>query len=432
MYANFPNGLAIPCFLLLGATFIMFVYHLLLYFQYRERIILKYCFYLLAISLYLLADINARIAGEGAQMTSKVLLADSFNFIVILAYASFIIEAIPGSRERYRKLYRIWQLVSGIAGIYILCCFAICIPGPIGYEGILGILNNVFRVVFVIIGIGASIILFPLMNDRFLNWIKWGAVIYLFFMGMVMLTMLATPANILFGLSPMQYVYLGILADIIIFSVAMSFKVKEIFRKVADVRNRLSRDLHDEIGATLSGVTLMSELVRNKLETKTGETIIPFIDRISEATKLMSEKMNDIVWAINPENDSLGKIIFRIQTYAAGICSARNIQLHVERPANSGDESLNLTARNNLYLICKEAINNAVKYSGARNIWVLLQQMGKQYRILIKDDGTGFVPAREVNGNGLKNIKARAAEMKASLDIRSVTGKGTTIELSFT
>jgi signal transduction histidine kinase len=431
MFPNFPDSLAIPCFLLLGATFILFVYHLLLYLHYREKIILRYCIYLLAISLYLLADMNLRISGTTTGMTTKLLLSGSFNFMVILAYASFLIEAIPASKMYYPRLYKIWQFASMATIAYISFCLLLCIRGPMGFERIIDIMNNVFRIMFVIIGLVATLALFPLIRDKFQVWIKWGAVSYLFFMGLVMIVVLFRNNEDLLGLSSMHYVYLGTLADIIIFSAAMSYKIKDLMLKVTEERGRLSRDLHDEIGATLSGVTLMSELVKNKLQNGSGENLVGYIERISNESRLLTEKMNDIIWAANPGNDSLEKIILRIQYYAGGICSAKNIRFHHSKPAEINDRALTTTTKNNLYLISKEAINNAVKYSGAGNIWFSVGKNGNHYQVLIRDDGSGFEMNGNANGNGLKNMKIRAEEMGAAIQINSGAGQGTNVELRF-
>ena len=431
MLPGFPMNVAIPFFILLGATFIMLVYHTLLYLQYREKVILKYCFYLLSISLYLLADLYSRIDRPANHLTVAVLLADAFNFITILSYASFLIETIPASKDRYKRLYTIWQFASTACLLYVLFCLIVCLIGTEGFEKAIFILNNIFRTIMIIIGVGASIIIFPLMKGKFLNCIKWGAISYLFFMGLVMIDVLLTSDRRLFGLNPMHYVYLGTFVEVVIFSVAMSYKVKDLYMKVAEVRNRLSRDLHDEIGATLSGVTLMSELVMKKLETGATNGIQNYVERITTESKQMSEKMNDIVWAANPDNDSLEKIIVKIQSYASGICSAKNIMLHFAKPPIRDEHAFSNTARNNLYLISKEAINNAVKYSGATNIWFIFELKGKQFTVSIRDDGNGFEPGSTVAGNGLKNMRARAEEMGAVIRVISGKDKGTAVELSF-
>ncbi len=202
-------------------------------------------------------------------------------------------------------------------------------------------------------------------------------------------------------------------------------------KKVLTMRTKISQDLHDEVGATLSGVTLMSELANEKLKTHKTEETRSIISRITTESKEMAEKMNDIVWAINPVNDSIEKVLNKIQRYGVNLCSSRNIHFHFIRPDDREEVHLNMQVRNNIYLVCKEAINNAVKYSGAKNINFSLSGKKNNYLLMISDDGTGFDIAAIYQGNGLVNMKARAKEISGMLTIRSGSEKGTQIELSF-
>jgi len=208
------------------------------------------------------------------------------------------------------------------------------------------------------------------------------------------------------------------------------YRIRQL-RKILAMRTKISQDLHDEVGATLSGVTLMSELANEKLKTRnTGETQ-SIIERITTESKEMAEKMNDIVWTINPVNDSMEKVLNKIQGYGINICASRNIQFHFTRPEAREEISLNMQIRNTIYMISKEAINNAVKYSGAGNIRFSLSGKRNNYALTISDDGAGFDTAGSYTGNGLVNMKARAAEIGGQLTIESDAENGTHIRLRF-
>jgi signal transduction histidine kinase len=431
MFQGFPLNLSIPFLILLGATCIMLAYHVFLYLQYREPVILKYCLYLLAITLYLVANFNTMSKGEPHLLNKRDILDFIFNFLSILSYAAFIIEAVPGSKHKYKKLYAIWRIGAMACVLYIGFCFFVYFAGVSKYESIIIILTSIMRTMLVLFGAGAMVIFFPLMNSRFLNCIKWGALIYLFFMGLVLIALFLTPDEKLFGLNAMHYVYIGTFSEVVIFSIAMSYKVKELILQVSEVRNRLSRDLHDEIGATLSGLTLMSELVKKKAGADLPDVMNGYIDRMTTESKQMSEKLNDIVWATNPGNDSMEKILKKIQSYASAVCTAKNILLHFNKPRLKKEAVFSMLARNNLYLISKEAINNAVKYSGAGNLWFDLQRKEKEFFLLIRDDGKGFESEISSSGNGLKNMKTRAKEMGAVFNLITGIDKGTAIRLSF-
>lgn len=201
-------------------------------------------------------------------------------------------------------------------------------------------------------------------------------------------------------------------------------------KKLLSMRNKISQDLHDEVGATLSGVTLMSELAAEKIKTGDKSDSQLLVERIKEESKEMAEKMNDIVWAINPVNDSMEKVLSKIQAYGNNLCASAGIQFHFSKPELK-DGVLNMQVRNNIYMISKEAINNAVKYSGAENIRFSLSGKKNNYVLRIEDDGVGFDTGAVRNGNGLINIRSRAKEMGGNLSFRSVKGNGTQLELHF-
>lgn len=429
MFWGIPATFFLPCVLLVGATFIMFVYHGILYLHYRERIIWKYCFYLGAISLYLLLDLYKTSDFYRAAPFATQQLSTAVNFIVILGYSSFLMEVVNEYRKRFTSLFLLWSVLYYVTIAYIIFqVTAALLKWEIqGWE--LESVSNFFRLCFVVVGLLAIYRFYPVIKGRFMNLVKWGGMVYLVFMILVLVTMIL-PGMQLLGLAPMHFVYLGTFADVLLFSYAMSIKIKESLSKAAELRQHLSRDLHDEVGATLSGVTLMSELATERIKAGKTEDTRQIIQRITAESKEMAEKMNDIVWAINPQNDTLEKVLNKIQQYGNNLCRSRQIHFHFER-APGQDESLNMLVRNSIYLISKEAVNNAVKYSGARNIYFSFSGKRNDYLLRVEDDGIGFDPANTVPGNGLGNMMARAKAIGSQLKIFSQIGKGTKLEMSF-
>lgn len=218
-------------------------------------------------------------------------------------------------------------------------------------------------------------------------------------------------------------------AIILLLFIFYRYRINQL-KKLLSIRIKISQDLHDEVGATLSGVTLMSELAAEKIKTGDKSDSQLLVERIKEESKEMAEKMNDIVWAINPVNDSMEKVLSKIQAYGNNLCASAGIQFHFSKPELK-DGVLNMHVRNNIYLITKEAINNAVKYSGAENIRFSLSGKKNNYVLRIEDDGVGFDAGAVHNGNGLMNIRSRAKVMGGDLSIRSAKGNGTLLELHF-
>ncbi len=143
--------------------------------------------------------------------------------------------------------------------------------------------------------------------------------------------------------------------------------------------------------------------------------------------------MSDIVWAINPKNDSFEKMLSRMQNLAAELCTVKNIQLHFTADEKLNQLQLSMEQRRNIYLIFKEALNNALKYAGCGNIIIELKKENNLLVLSVKDDGKGFnemvVAENKSGGNGLKNMRHRAAEINGELRIDTEENKGTHILL---
>jgi signal transduction histidine kinase len=173
---------------------------------------------------------------------------------------------------------------------------------------------------------------------------------------------------------------------------------------------------------------MYSQAVKNQLK-ENNPQLENVLDKMGENSRDMVTSMSDIVWAINPDNDDGEKLIKRMENYATDICAVKNIALHFTTDEKLKTTVLPLEHRKNVYLIFKEAVNNAVKYSNAQNIWVQLGLQSKNLSLIIKDDGNGFDEATIKKGNGLKNLQTRAAEIKGTIAVDSGEGKGTTVSL---
>ncbi len=201
------------------------------------------------------------------------------------------------------------------------------------------------------------------------------------------------------------------------------YRVNEIMH-LQNIRNKISGDLHDDIGSTLNSISVYSEVAKQDAS-KHAQAL----EMIGEASRKIIDAMSDIVWTINPENDSFEDIIFRMRSLAFNLFRAKNIEFTFR-----ADESLNkikfsMETRRNLFLIFKEAINNIIKYADASLVSIQLVNDGSLIKLIIRDNGKGFDTLLPSNGNGLNSIKRRSKEMKAGLQIESEIGAGTSIAL---
>jgi len=161
------------------------------------------------------------------------------------------------------------------------------------------------------------------------------------------------------------------------------------------------------------------------------------LGKIKVTSSEMISEMNDIVWTIHPKNDSMEKIIHRMESYARPMLMTRNIDFKLEYDPFILTTHLEMEKRKNFYLVFKEAVNNAFKYSGCSEIITRISNSKGKMEMQIKDNGVGFDVQQEMtgdkltlSGNGLRNMKMRAEEMKGSLQINSIAGKGSVVRLS--
>ncbi|MBL7941866.1 MAG: hypothetical protein JNM00_03830, partial [Flavobacteriales bacterium] len=215
-------------------------------------------------------------------------------------------------------------------------------------------------------------------------------------------------------------------------SLFMRYRLQQL-RKIQVVRNKIASDLHDEVGSTLSSVSLSSAVIKNKLKNGNPEVNV-LLDQIDTNTREMLEAMSDIVWAVNARNDNLESVVSRMRAFANEMLEAKGCNIHWSADEQTLQTKLNMEQRKNMYLIYKEALNNVAKYSGCSDVWITISRRGRGIHLSVKDNGKGFDKSQSnrdsLSGNGIANMKARAREAGGSLEIISQVGSGTEIQLS--
>jgi ligand-binding sensor domain-containing protein/signal transduction histidine kinase len=193
------------------------------------------------------------------------------------------------------------------------------------------------------------------------------------------------------------------------------------------IRSKVARDLHDDMGSALSSINIMSKIALERSDpTLSGN----YLKAIRENTALMQERLGDMVWAINPKNDTMERIVARMKEFAAEILEPLDIQYEFIETGDFNLTKMDINTRKDFYLIFKEAVNNAAKYSHCRRISVHLAHLPNALKLKIEDDGRGFDLTQTVNGNGLSNMKHRAKNIHAELQINSAPGQGCSISVT--
>ena len=194
------------------------------------------------------------------------------------------------------------------------------------------------------------------------------------------------------------------------------------------VRSKIAADLHDDIGSTLSSISIFSEMARKEASVSAPRAA-ELLHRIGESSRAMLESLDDIVWAINPGNDSLEDILVRMREHAAALFEAHGISFRFDLPEDLIAPRLRMDVRKQLYLVFKEAVNNIVRHSGCTNATIAVTREDHELTLTVSDNGRGFASDGAGRGNGLRNMQTRAASVGGGVRITSSPGKGTTISL---
>jgi signal transduction histidine kinase/ligand-binding sensor domain-containing protein len=210
---------------------------------------------------------------------------------------------------------------------------------------------------------------------------------------------------------------------------------EERLAELERVRTRIATDLHDDIGASLTQIAILSEVARQQSTKGNGAAVEP-LKSIAHVSNELVETMSDIVWAINPRKDHLQDLIQRMRRFASDLLPAKGINLEFRVPTYAPEIPLGANARREVFLIFKESLTNVVKHAGASRVKIEFDFSRSYLTLRITDNGRGFdleglgpaLLARERGGHGIFSMKKRAAEMNGRFDIKSEVGHGTVID----
>lgn len=223
------------------------------------------------------------------------------------------------------------------------------------------------------------------------------------------------------------FISLCMLAVAIFFYGLYRYRIRQLLR-LQNVRNSIATDLHDDIGSSLTNISILSELGSKNISHPVKAR--QFLQRISEEVQTSSQAMDDIIWSVNSHNDSLQETMARMRRYAAELFDNSETNCHLQLDENTGHKKLSMEQRRDVYLIYKEAINNIHKHADAKNVWIEVDQNQNHLCMQIKDDGKGFNTNSITHRNGLKNLRSRAEKWNGKINISSEENKGTTIEIN--
>ena len=290
-------------------------------------------------------------------------------------------------------------------------------------------------------------------QHKLLRYLFWGNLLYLFFSLLSLLSILGGHKLRLPGIlnSSLILYEIGLLIELIFFLMGLTYKNrtqlieqttererlkmenerKELEKQVAvmqahqEERERISADIHDELGSGMTTIRLMSEIAKNKMK----ENVPVEIEKISNSANEVLNKMNAIVWSMNSSNDTLDSLISYIRAYAIEFFDATQIECKVNMPEEIPFHEISGDKRRNIFLCVKESLNNVLKHSKASRIKIDIE-VNQKLQIQIADNGAGIEQEKIRRfGNGLKNIERRMKGIGGYYDISNNNGTETKLEL---
>jgi ligand-binding sensor domain-containing protein len=191
--------------------------------------------------------------------------------------------------------------------------------------------------------------------------------------------------------------------------------------EIERTRSRIARNLHDEIGGTLSSIQYFVRALEHDKEKKKVESKSKYLNLILESSADAQEKIKDLIWTVNPDEDGLGKFFIKFNRYASDLLDAKEINYNIKLPVDSVNQTISMEKRQHLWCICKEVLTNIARHSQCKNVFIKIEFSGKRLELYFEDDGIGFEESVKRFSNGLVNIKNRAEALGASYNL--ITGK---------
>lgn len=423
----------------LGASTIAAIYHLVLYIQQRDKFLMYYSVYLFTLASYILFKILSNNYDPFKPTDNIVyyILEEVIQVTMVAVYVLFAAQTLEVVNEKsiVRTLMYCFFLLAIFSIIYHI------------YDALVDGSNlksiqayAIARVSLVSIATIALLFAWRIRTTIFQRTIIIGSLVY-DTSGLLSIISFAKQGPV-FGLTGVEPYLAGCLVDIIIFSSALGYRLKIIAEQknqllkretearlaVEKTRMHIAINLHDDVGSVLSSMSVYGEAAQRAIAAGDNVKAGLYIEKIGQNARETMTSMSDIVWAINPVNDNGEKLFNKMESFAASLLESKQIEFAFSVEPSFLKEDFIITVRQNLLLIFKEVINNSLKHSGAKKVWADVIKQNNLLIMRITDNGKGIDEDKRGQGNGLRNIHSRAAELNGTANISS-NANGTLVEV---
>lgn len=416
-------------FFYFGMLFMMFVYNLLLYFAIRDTAYLFYVLYIASFGLFQFAIFGYGtqfLYGENIWITNR---ASSFFGGLSTIFISLFSYKFLNIKFFYPKL-------KWVYGYLILCGFVIAVinlPKPTStnnqFIALVSLLNT-----FLMVALGVLVLRKGYPPARYYM-VAWGVLFTSIAIFILNVSKILPETNTIYLVLPF-----GGVVEVMLLSFGLGNRINTIEREKISaenetlkqlkeneaVRTRIARDLHDDLGSTLSSIRILSEFAQNETVTH-PEKVPSLLDKIKNSAQKLQENLQDIVWTTQTKDNSFEELLARMRLFGGEILEAKNIDYHFKIDKTLLNLKLSPNIQYDIFMIFKESIHNIVKYADAKNVIVNFGIKDNFLILTVKDDGIGFDCFQEKDGNGLKNMPIRAENIGGKVEIFSTKGEGTNI-----
>lgn len=438
----------LPYIFTFGATIILLSYHTISYFLYRDSLLRDFCLYLCSQTCYLLLAIYIYLFYNAMPDLPLHLniYKESLEILTYFFYIYYTTNAIGFDKKEHNLLVLIIKSTLLLMLIYLPTQLVVFYLGMDNVYIFIGVRLLIFALAIVMFWQS-----FKIKDNKILTYVRLATMIYFFF-GLLSFT------SMFFNLKeyhivPYHFILVGVITDLIIFSIAMSTRTKNqiisaqqtakakeievqmiqhkqeliIQEQREEYRRNIAMDLHDDIGASLSSILIYSELAQKTMLIKPSATE-SILNNISIQSKEISNKLSDFIWSLKIEKGlNQHNLKQRLLDYQQFLFAELNIACRYDIDETILPENIHLIR--NLLLIIKEGMNNIAKYSKAKNVSISLAKIDEKIVLKIQDDGVGFDQGSIKMGNGLRNMEKRCQAISGSCKITSFLDKGTLIEI---
>ena len=413
----------------LGIMLVMAIFNLFIYFTVRSREYIYYVIYVFSFACFF--SYNKGIGHE--FIWNNALWFNRITPIFISSGVSFGLLFANTFLDADRYFQASQKITKALIGLIILCLISHWLG--LGSVSITFLHFVAFFIVIYVLMIATYIWIQGSQTALFFL-IAWSVFLVSALIFIMQLSNILPSDN--FTRNALQ---VGSALEVVLLSFALAYRINsdrkertkyqaEVIRQLQaneQMRSRIARDLHDDIGSTLSSIGILSQVVENQMS-KSSDSVKDMVRKIGESSQKVQRSLSDIVWTTKQTEDNFDNVLVKMKEFTSEMLELKDIFYNFNSD-NLPDVKLSPSKQYNFYLIYKEAINNIVKYSNADEVTIDLNHKGNLLILNITDNGIGFDENNIKTGNGLGNMRKRAESLGGEIEIHSKRTEGTKIKL---